>query len=70
MPMLYFASFHSYKYDNFPMKYCDIFLIVAQNIDYGYTLEPRGGSSEYPQSMFRAKIRKIIYTHVNPSVTM
>ena len=39
----------------------DIFLIFAQNIDCGYTLEPprRGGSNEYPQSMFGAKIRKI-----------
>ena len=39
----------------------DIFLIFAQNIDCGYTLEPprRCGSNEYPQSMFGAKIRKI-----------
>ena len=31
-----------------------IFLILAQNIDRGYTLEPPqlGGSNEYPQSMF------------------
>ena len=31
-----------------------IFLISTQNIDYGYSLEPphRGGSNEYPQSMF------------------
>ena len=31
-----------------------IFLISAQNIDSGYSLEPprRGGSNEYPQSMF------------------
>ena len=31
-----------------------IFLISAQNIDCGYSLEPprRGGSYEYPQSMF------------------
>ena len=30
------------------------FLISAQNIDCGYSLEPpqRGGSKEYPQSMF------------------
>ena len=34
-----------------------IFLISAQNIDCGYSLEPprRGGSNEYPQSMFWAK---------------
>ena len=31
-----------------------IFLISAQNIDYGYSLElpHQGGSNEYPQSMF------------------
>ena len=31
-----------------------IFLICAQNIDCGYSLEPPrlGGSNEYPQSMF------------------
>ena len=31
-----------------------IFLISDQNIDCGYSLEPprRGGSNEYPQSMF------------------
>ena len=40
----------------------------AQNIDYEYSLEPlqRGGSNEYPQSMFLAEIRKIMYTPVNP----
>ena len=38
----------------------DIFLIFAQNIDRGYTLEPprRGGSNEYPQSMFWSKNKK------------
>ena len=38
-----------------------IFLISAQNIDCGYSLEPprRGGSNEYPQYMFWAEIRKI-----------
>ena len=36
------------------MKNSDIFHISAQNIDCGYSLEPphRGGSNEYPQSMF------------------
>ena len=44
-----------------------MFYISAQNIDYGYSLEPprRGGSNEYPQSMFPSKIRKIMYTPVN-----
>ena len=38
-----------------------IFFFFAQNIDCGYTLEPprRGGSNEYPQSMFWSKIKKI-----------
>ena len=38
-----------------------IFIISAQNIDCGYSLEPprRGGSNEYPQSMFWAEIWKI-----------
>ena len=37
-----------------------IFLISAQNTDCGYSLEPprRGGSNEYPQSMFWAEIWK------------
>ena len=35
-----------------------IFLISAQNIDCGYPLElpRRGGSNEYPHSMFSAEI--------------
>ena len=38
-----------------------IFLISAQNTDCGYSLEPpqRGGSNEYPQSMFWGEIWKI-----------
>ena len=34
--------------------------MFAQNIDCGYTLEPphRGGSKEYPQSMFWNKNKK------------
>ena len=38
-------------------KKSDIFPISAQNIDCGYSLEPprRGGSNEYPQSMFSSK---------------
>ena len=38
-----------------------ISLIFAQNIDCGYSLEPpcRGGSNEYPQSTFWAKVWKI-----------
>ena len=60
------------KTGKFPDKNYDIFHISAQNIDCGYSLEPprRGGSNEYPQSMFWAEIRKIMYTPVNPSFTI
>ena len=39
-----------------------IFLISAKKIDCGDSLEPprRGGSHEYPQSMFWAKLWKIL----------
>ena len=42
------------KKENVQIKNSDIFLISAQNIDCGYSLEPprRGGSNEFPQSMF------------------
>ena len=41
--------------------YTLFFLFVLKNIDCGYSLEPprRGGSNEYPQSMFGAEIWKI-----------
>ena len=44
----------------FSDKNSDIFHISAQNIDCGDSLEPprRGGSNEYPQSMFSSKKRK------------
>ena len=56
----------------FSDKKSDIFHISAQNIDCGYPLEPPrwGGPNEYPLSMFLAKIRKIMYTPVNPSFTI
>ena len=51
------------KFDNFNM--------FAQTIDCGYTLEPprRGGSKEYPQSMFWNK-NKIRYTPLYPSCSI
>ena len=38
--------------------YIIFFLFLLKNIDCGYSLEPphRGGSNEYPQSMFWAEI--------------
>ena len=58
--------------ENFQMKYSRTFHISAQNIDFGYLLEPprRGGSNEYPQSMFLSRKEKLKYTPVNPSFTV
>ena len=50
------------KKENFQIKNSDIFHISAQNIDCGYSLEP-------PYSIF-SKIRKIMFTPVNPSFSM
>ena len=69
----YFAEVSlALKIENFQLKIFDIFLILAQNIDCGYTLEPpcRGGSNEYPQSMFLSKNKKNRYTPANPSFTV
>ena len=48
------------KYENFQMKKTDIFHISAQNKDCGYSLKPprRGGSNEYPQSIFFSRNKK------------
>ena len=56
------------KNENFQIKNSDIFPISAQNIDCGYSLEPprRGGSNEYPQSMFSSKNKEY---NVYPSKT-
>ena len=45
-----------------------VLIFLLRNIDCGYMLEPprRGGSNEYPQSMFRSKIRKIIIPMQTP----
>ena len=40
MSMQYTAIFHGSKKVHFQMKIVNIFLIFAQNIDCGYTLEP------------------------------
>ena len=44
----------------FSDKDSDIFHISVQNVDCGYSLEPprRGGSNEYPQSMFLSRNKK------------
>ena len=71
-PIQIYWKFYNQKKENFQIKNSDIFHISAQNIDGGTSLEPprRGGSNEYPQSMFFSKIREIMYTPVNPSFTI
>ena len=58
-PTQYTEIFISNKNGEFQWKNVDIFLIFAQNKDCGYMLEfpRRGGSNEYPQSMFWSKNR-------------
>ena len=60
------------KTESFQIKNSDIFHTSAQNIDCGYSLEPprRGGSNEYPQSMFLSRNKKNTYTPVNPIFTI
>ena len=64
-----YRDFLALKTENFQLKMFDIFLSFAQNIVCGYTLEPprRGGSNEYPQSMFWSEIKKNRYTPAYPS---
>ena len=56
----YMENFTSKKLEIFQIKNSDSFHISAQNIDCVYSLEPprRGGSNEYPQSMFYASNKK------------
>ena len=64
-------KFHLQKLKIFRLKKPDIFHISAQNTYCEYSLEPpRGGSNEYPHSIFWAEIRKIMYIPVNPSFTI
>ena len=59
----YIENITTKKNENFQIKILIFFHISAQNIDCGYPLEPprRGGSNEYPQSMFlsRNKINNV-----------
>ena len=57
------------KNENFQIKNKSyIFHISAQNVDCRYLLEPhqRGGSNEYPQSMFLSRNKKNNAYPVNP----
>ena len=59
-PIQIYWKFNHQKTENFQTKNSDIFRISAHNIDCVYSLEPprRGGSNEYPQSMFLSRIKK------------
>ena len=67
----YTENFTTKKW-TFSDKKSDMFHISVQNIDCEYSLEPphRGGSNEYPQSMFWAEIWKLMCSPVNPSFTV
>ena len=56
-PIQIYRKFYHQKMKIFRQKKSDIFHISAQNIDCGYSLDPprRGGSNEYPQSVFEQK---------------
>ena len=66
--MQYTEIFLALKLENFQLKNFDSFLIFSQNIDCGHKLEPprRGGSNEYPQSMFWSKNKKKMFTPAYP----
>ena len=53
-------KFYHQKMTIFQIKILIFFYISAQNIDCGYSLElpRRGGSNEYPQSMFLSRNNK------------
>ena len=57
---IYCKFYHKKKEENFQRKNSNIFHFSAQNIDCGYSLELpcRGGSNEYPQSMFLSRNNK------------
>ena len=59
--------FTAVKNGNFHMKKCEIFLNFAQNIDRWYTEAVLTSTHDL---CFRAKIRKKMYTPVNPSFTI
>ena len=64
----YIENFTSKNWKNSPIKNSDIFHISTQNIDSGYSLEPprRGGSNEYPHSMFLDRNKKNNVYPYNP----
>ena len=70
MLLQFTTIFEAVKFENFYLIFFYIFLIFAQNIDCGYTLEPprEGGSNEYTQCMFYSKNKKNRYTKYHCTV--
>ena len=68
----YIKNFTTEKRKFSDKKNLIFFQISAQNIDCGYSLEPprRGGSTEYPQSMFLSRNKKNNVCPVDPSFTI
>ena len=60
MPIQIYWKFYNQKREKKSDKKFWYFHISAQNIDGGYSLEPprRGGSNEYPRSMFLIRNKK------------
>ena len=56
-PIQIYRKFNLQNWKFSDKKNSDSFIISAQNKDCGYSLEPprRGGSNEYPQSMFLSR---------------
>ena len=71
MPIQIYWKFYHQKW-KFSDKNSDIFHISAQNIDCRYSLEPprRGGSNEYPQSVFWSRNKNNNVYPCKPSFTI
>ena len=59
-PIQVYRKFHLQKTENFQIKTLILFIFLLKNIDCGYSLEPprRGGSDQYPPSMFLSRNKK------------
>ena len=66
----YIENFTTKNWKFSDKKKKDIFSYFCSKDRLWYSLEPprRGGSNEFPQSIFWAEIRKIMYIPVNPSL--
>ena len=71
-PIQIYWKFHHQKTESFQIKILISFIFLLKNIDCEYSLEPprRGGSNEYPQSMFLSRNKKNNVYPVNPSFTI